>query len=92
MTKPPAKATNAGRSEAVVAERAKHYGSPEKNFSRIAAGWSQIFGVEVTPVQVALAQDWVKTTRLIASPTHADSWLDKHGYTGIGENLALPRK
>jgi hypothetical protein len=90
--KPAAKATNDGRVEAVLAERAKDYGSPETNFARIAAGWSQIFGVTVTPVQVALAQDWVKTTRLIASPTHPDSWLDKKGYTDIGENLALPRK
>lgn len=90
--KPAAKATTAGRTEAVLEERAKEYGSPEKNFARIAAGWSQIFGVEVTPVQVALAQDWVKTTRLIASPSHADSWLDKAGYGKIGEDLAIPRK
>ena len=90
--KPTAKTTNDSRTEAIVAERAKDYGSPEKNFARIAAGWSQIFSVPVTPVQVAQAQAWVKISRLIESPDHADSWLDAIAYMSIGEDLAIPRK
>ena len=74
--------------DAIIMDRAQHYGPPEENFERIAAGWAQIFGVEVTLVQVALAQDWVKTSRLVNDPTHVDSWKDKLGYTRIGERLA----
>lgn len=80
--------------DAIIMDRAQHYGPPEENFERIAAGWAQIFGVEVTLVQVALAQDWVKTCRLLHDPSHVDSWKDKLGYTKIGERLApkaLPR-
>ena len=77
--------------EKVVDDRAKHYGPPEVNFERIRLGWQAIFGCDVTVVQVALAMDWVKTSRLLASPNHADSWLDKLGYTAIGEALALSR-
>lgn len=73
----------------VVDKRAVHYGPPEQNFERIRLGWKAIFGCEISLVQVALAMDWVKTTRLIVSPTHGDSWLDKFGYTAIGEALAF---
>ena len=72
----------------VIAERMKDYGPPDENFRRIALGWTAIFGTEVTPVDVALALDWVKTSRLIATPAPADSWLDKLGYTALGEVLA----
>jgi hypothetical protein len=72
----------------LVLERAQHYGAPEDNFERIRLGWQAIFGVDVSLVQVALAMDWVKTSRLIESPGHADSWADKLGYTRIGERLS----
>ena len=80
---------NLNRSADVVDARAVHYGPPEVNFERIALGWKAILGCDVTIVQVALAMDWVKTSRLISSPDHSDSWLDKFGYTAIGEALAL---
>jgi len=70
--------------ELIHGERQKDYGEPKVNFERIAKGWSVIFGQEVTPVQVCLAMDWLKTARLIESPNHRDSWLDKAGYIGIG--------
>ena len=72
----------------LVLARAQHYGAPEDNFERIRLGWQAIFGVDVSLVQVALAMDWVKTSSLIESPGHADSWADKLWYTRIGERLS----
>lgn len=68
--------------------RAKDYGSAQENFRRIAAGWSEIFDQEVTEEQVALAMDWVKTARLIQTPNHHDSWVDKIGYAALGAEVS----
>ncbi|OXE37465.1 MAG: hypothetical protein CGW95_01570, partial [Phenylobacterium zucineum] len=62
-------------------QRHEDYGTASENFSRIAHGWSEILGHEVTLVQVALCMDWLKTCRLITSPGHRDSWIDKLGYS-----------
>lgn len=72
-----------GAREAVTARKAS-YGTPEENFTNSARLWSVILGVEVRPYQVALCLDAVKTARLIADPTHADSWIDKAGYAACG--------
>jgi hypothetical protein len=61
-------------------QRGDAYGDFESNHRRIAAGWSEIFGVEVTPLQAMLAMDWVKSCRLIVTPDHQDSIDDKLGY------------
>jgi len=41
-----------------------------------------------------LMMDWVKTSRLIETIDHEDSWVDKAGYTGLGaefvERDAMP--
>jgi hypothetical protein len=68
--------------------RAKDYGRAQENFRRIAAGWSAIFGQDVTEEQVALAMDWVKTARLIQTPNHHDSWVDKIGYAAFGAEVS----
>ena len=72
----------------LLEERATHYGAPEDNFARIAKGWSAIFGCDVSLVQVALAMDWLKSSRLIATPDHKDSWDDKFGYCTLGQALS----
>ena len=69
-------------------DRAKDYGDARENFARIAHGWSSILGHDVTAVQVALCMDWLKTCRLITSPGHADSWIDKCGYSALGGEVA----
>lgn len=74
--------------ELIVGARQDDYGDLQKNFDNIAQGWSIILGCNVTPFQVALCMDWLKTARLINQPTHEDSWTDKAGYTGIGWELA----
>lgn len=69
-------------------QRAKDYGDAAENFARIAHGWTEILGVPVTSVQVALCMDWLKTCRLITSPHHRDSWIDKLGYSALGGEVA----
>jgi len=72
----------------VNGQRNQDYGTAAVNFSRIAQGWSVIFGRTVEAHEVALAMDWVKTCRLITSPDHLDSWVDKAGYTALGGEIA----
>lgn len=72
----------------VSGDRHDDYGDAAVNFARIAQGWSVILGTDVTPVQVALCMDWVKTARLIQSPDHADSWIDKAGYSALGGEVS----
>jgi Domain of unknown function (DUF6378) len=72
----------------VTQDRNLTYGGPERTFERIAAFWSVLFGWDVTPVQVALAMDLMKTARLMANPTHTDSWVDKAGYAACGAEVA----
>ena len=71
----------------ISGSRHADYGSAQVNFRRIADGWSVIFGQQVTLAQVALAMDWVKTARLIQTPDHHDSWVDKLGYSALGAEL-----
>lgn len=68
------------RSVKTIKDRGKVYGDIKQNHTQIAKGWSVIFGVEVKPYQVALANDWQKTVRLLESPNHTDSLVDKVGY------------
>jgi hypothetical protein len=61
-------------------DRQKNYGSPYVNHKRIADLWSPIFGVTVTPEQVALAMIQVKVAREINRHTR-DNLVDLIGYT-----------
>lgn len=74
-----------------VTARQTNYGTPEQNFSTAAAIWSVILGQPVAAHQVALCLDAVKTARLIADPTHADSWVDKAGYAACGSEVVAVR-
>lgn len=69
-------------------DRAKDYGTAQQNFERIAAGWSVIFNQEISLAQVALAMDWVKSARLVQTPNHHDSWVDKLGYSALGAEVS----
>ena len=76
--------------ELINGERSKDYGDAYENHSRIASGWNIIVTGAIkspgflTPAHVALMMDWVKTSRLIETINHEDSWIDKAGYTGLG--------
>ena len=67
-------------------DREDIYGPWPLNASRIGAGWSIILKLkrQITNEEVALMMDWVKTARLIHTPTHIDSWRDKCGYSELG--------
>lgn len=79
-------------------DRAKDYGDAYDNHLRIAEGWNIIIrGALVshghlTPSHVALMMDWLKTSRLLESIDHADSWVDKAGYTALGAEFAAKEK
>lgn len=72
----------------LLKQRGKQYGDAVQTHIRIAQGWSGIFNTEITPLQVALAMDYLKSIRAVNSPELADSFDDKHGYTRIAELIA----
>jgi hypothetical protein len=49
----------------VYGPRQDTYGHASVNFQRIADGWELIVGVKITPLQVGLMMDWLKTSRLL---------------------------
>jgi len=69
--------------DALVEERGRAYGHPRPNHERIAALWSVILGVPVTPEQAALCMIQVKVSRLMQTPDHADSIDDIAGYAMV---------
>ena len=69
-------------------ERQAVYGHPVDDFRRTAAMWSVTFGVEVTPLQVAIAMGQLKMSRLIGTPGHRDSIVDLIGYAVCYERIA----
>lgn len=69
-------------------DRAKDYGHPRINHERIAALWSPILGIEVTPSQVALCMTQVKISRLVQTPDHLDSFIDAAAYISIAGELS----
>jgi hypothetical protein len=69
-------------------ERQAVYGHPADDFRRTAAMWSVTFGVEVTPLQVAIAMGQLKMSRLIGTPGHRDSIVDLIGYAVCYERIA----
>ena len=74
--------------QCVLQDRNGSYGEPENSFADIAALWSVILRSEVKTWEVALCLDAVKTARLMVNPTHADSWVDKCGYSACGAEVA----
>lgn len=66
--------------DVVTGQRSKDYGDMAKSFGIIAKLWQPILGVDVTARQVALCMDQLKTARLLNSPGHRDSVVDKIGY------------
>lgn len=70
--------------------RAKDYGDALMNHQRIADGWNVIVAAAIAkhgrllPSHVALMMDWVKTSRLLETIEHHDSWVDKAAYSSLG--------
>lgn len=71
----------------VNGDRARDYGDALAMHRRIAAGWSQILGVEVKAHQAALCMAWVKMARLVVSEDHADSYVDLAAYAALAGEI-----
>jgi hypothetical protein len=73
--------------EIIYGQRQDDYGPAIESHKRIAAIWSVVLGIEVTPEQVALCMIGVKMARLRNTPGHEDSWLDIAGYVGVWDKM-----
>ena len=90
------KATIADEAKRIVSgERREAYGTPEKNFHRIAVLWEIYLSLahgyadQITPLDVAAMMRLMKEARLIESPHHRDSYVDLVGYALCGAEIAL---
>ena len=64
----------------VIENRERIYGPAAESFEAVAARWSLVLGISVTPAQVALCLIDLKLARLTRDPTHLDSIVDIAGY------------
>jgi len=71
----------------VKGARQEHYGTPEDNFSRIAALWQVYLDRPVKANDVAVMMVLMKVARLMSDPKHDDSWLDIAGYAACGSEI-----
>ena len=75
-----------------VNARGKSYGTELELYTNHARIWSVILGVDVTPLQVLLCIDAMKTCRLMVTPSHFDSVIDKAGYANVYFNVIQQQK
>lgn len=76
----------------VSGARRSAYGTPERNFDRIALFWNAYFAatgrdVELTAADVSPMMRLMKEARLCESPDHRDSFVDLIGYTLTGAEV-----
>lgn len=82
MTKPESILIEADK--LINGERRTDYGPPLESFTKVAALWTPILGVEVTAEQVALCMAQLKIVRILES-YQRDSIVDAAGYIGLLE-------
>ncbi|MCD8157766.1 MAG: DUF6378 domain-containing protein [Clostridiales bacterium] len=71
----------------VCEDRDKQYGSPEDNFARIAALWSNYKGFTFTPKDVSVMMVLVKVARL-SSGDSIGNYVDIAGYAACGGEIS----
>ena len=71
----------------VCGDREQDYGSPESNFTRIAALWSIYLGEEIYPRDVAAMLALLKIARIASGHAKADNWIDLAGYAACGGEI-----
>mgnify|MGYP001215684514 CR=1 FL=1 len=71
----------------VTGDRQDDYGDARTSFTRIAALWSPILGVQVTPLQVALCMAGLKISRAVSSPEKMDTFIDLAGYAALAGEI-----
>lgn len=74
-------------SDLMDGERAKDYGDAYEMHDRIAKGWAEILGVNVSPHEVALCMAWLKISRLVENPGHTDSYVDLVAYGALAGEI-----
>jgi hypothetical protein len=81
-------------SKIVAGARRSAYGTPERNFDRIAALWNTYInlrfpsaGIELAARDVSPMMRLMKEARIIESPGHHDSHVDIVGYTLTGAEV-----
>lgn len=73
--------------ELIDGDRARDYGDAYDMHKRIASGWSQVLGIDVKAHEVALCMAWLKISRLVESPGHADSYVDAVAYVALAAEI-----
>ena len=73
--------------ELIDGERARDYGDATEMHRRIAAGWSEILGVNVRAHEVALCMVWLKMSRIVETPNHSDSYVDGVAYMALAGEI-----
>jgi Domain of unknown function (DUF6378) len=68
-------------------DRARDYGDALVMHKRIAVGWSEILGVDITPHEVGLCMAWLKLSRIVESPDHEDSYIDAVAYVALSAEM-----
>lgn len=64
-------------------DRADIYGDPTVNHVRIARMWSAYLGHDISAHDVAICFILTKVSRLAASASHMDSYIDIAGYAAL---------
>lgn len=88
------------KSAGIIEERHASYGPPTTNFANIARLWTawlnsrygELATLKLDSVDVAVMNGLIKDARLIETPDHFDSWLDKAGYAACGLEVASKPK
>lgn len=71
----------------VCGQREADYGSPENNFSAIAAFWSVYKGVNFSANDVAMMMALLKIARIRTGTGTNDSYVDLAGYAACGAEI-----
>lgn len=72
---------------AVNGSREQDYGSPEKNFDRIAEMWSAYLCYPVLSKDVAAMMALMKIARIASGKAKVDNWVDLAGYAACGGEI-----
>ncbi len=79
--------TLAKAKDCVCGQRENEYGSPENNFSAIAAFWSVYKGGQFTANDVAMFFWLLKIDRIRTGTATDDSYVDLAGYAACGADI-----
>lgn len=72
----------------VTGNREQDYGTPEKNFERIADLWNAYLGMGIIdPVDVAAMLALLKIARIASGNAKDDNWVDLAGYAACGGEI-----